>query len=38
MDGGAWQVTYHGAAESDTTERLHFHLSNVDSHIWMSRS
>ena len=29
MDGGAWRATERGVAESDMTERLHFHFPSA---------
>ena len=29
VDGGAWRATEHGVAESDMTERLHFHFPSA---------
>ena len=33
MDGGDWQVIVHRVAESDTTERLHFHFLFQHSYV-----
>ena len=33
MDGGAWWITVHGVAESDTTKWLHFKLPELSSCI-----
>ena len=37
MDGGVWWSTVHGVAkESDTTERLHFHIHTLGLPWWLS--
>ena len=37
MDGGVWWSTVHGVAkETDTTERLHFHIHTLGLPWWLS--